>query len=428
MIGVVALVLFCLLLLLRVPVSVSMLMASLIALLAVGRIPLLVLPQMIGHGLGKFELLAVPFFILAAEIMNAGGLTFRIFRFAKALVGWMPGGLAQVNVVASVVFAGLSGTAMADAAGLGRIEIKAMRDADYDAGFACAVTLASCIVGPLVPPSVVMIIYAITAEVSVGAMLLAGVGPGLMLAGLLMGFVYVAAKTGMYHCPIVPASGRDEVIRFLVEGAPALVAPILIVAGIVGGIFTATEAGVAACIYSLAVSLTVYRELTWRRFAQVLVRATLSSAMIMFLIGCASVLAWIVTRERVAAEAAAWIARFSTERWSQLLVINVFLLMVGCLIEGLPALLIMIPVMLPVALQIGVDPVHFGVILVFNILVGIITPPMGVGLFVVASYTGVPFERITRACIPFFIPLLLALMVITFVPELSLWLPRVLLG
>jgi tripartite ATP-independent transporter DctM subunit len=315
-----------------------MVVASLAALLAVGTIPLLVIPQIMIHGLSKFELLAVPFFILAAEIMNAGGLTDRIFRFALALVGWMPGGLAQVNVVGSVVFAGISGTAMADAAGLGRVEIKAMRDAGYDGGFACAVTLASCIIGPLVPPSVVMIIYAITAEVSVGAMLLAGVGPGLVLAALLMIFVFILARSGTYACPVVPLASGRELWRCLLEGAPALIAPLIIMAGIVGGVFTATEAGIAACLYSLLISVFVYRELTLRRLAQVIVRATLSSSMIMFLIACASVMAWLVTREQVAAEAASWVADVSRERWVQLLVIDAFLLVVGCLIEGLPAL------------------------------------------------------------------------------------------
>jgi tripartite ATP-independent transporter DctM subunit len=427
MIGVLALGLFCGLLLLRAPVSVAMLMASLATLLAAGTVPLLVIPQVMIHGLSKFELLAVPFFILAAEIMNAGGLTSRIFRFAKALVGWMPGGLAQVNVVASVVFAGLSGTAMADAAGLGRIEIKAMREAGYDADFACAVTLASCIVGPLVPPSVVMIIYAITAEVSVGAMLLAGVGPGLLLAALLMVFVFGIARSGVFVCPVVPAASAREIGAYLLEGAPALLAPVIIVAGIVAGVFTATEAGIVACVYSLLVATFVYRELTLRSLAQVVVRATLSSSMIMFLIACASVMAWLITREQVAAQAADWIAGLSSEPWLQLLLINLFLLVVGCLIEGLPALLIMIPVLVPVAAEIGVDPVHFGIIMVFNLLIGIITPPMGVGLFVVSSYTGVPVQRIMRACLPFYVPLLMALLIITFMPAFSLWLPEVLL-
>ena len=427
MVGVIVLILFTALLLLRVPVSLSMLMASLAVLVAMGDVPLLVIPQYVIHGLSKFELLAVPFFILAAEIMNAGGLTRRIYAFALACVGWMTGGLAQVNVVASIVFAGISGTAMADAAGLGRVEIKAMRDAGYDPAFSCAVTLASCMIGPLIPPSVVMIVYAITAEVSVGAMLLAGVGPGLFLALVLMTFIYALVKSGRYHCPTTPRPSRRELARVFWQGIPALISPVIIVVGIVSGVFTVTEAGIAACLYSFAVAVLVYRELTVARFARVVVRATLSSSMIMFLISTATVMAWLITREQVAAQAAAWFAGLSGEVWIQLLALNVFLIFVGCMIEGLPALLIMVPVLLPVVQEMGIDPVHFGVILVFNLLIGIITPPMGVGLFVVSNFTGVSIESMVRACVPFLVPLLLTLGVITYVPELTLALPQWLL-
>ena len=427
MIGVIVLALFAVLLVLRVPVSLAMLMASLLVLAAMGDVPLLVIPQFIIHGLSKFELLAVPFFILAAEIMNAGGLTERIYRFARACVGWLPGGLAQVNVVASIVFAGISGTAMADAAGLGRVEIKAMRDAGYDPAFSSAVTLSSCMIGPLIPPSVIMIVYAITAEVSVGAMLLAGIGPGLFLALVMMTFIYALVRSDRVYCPTMARPSRRELSRSFWEGIPALVAPIIIVGGIVGGIFTVTEAGIAACLYSFAVSVLVYREMTVPRFARVVVRATLSSSMIMFLIATATVMAWLVTREQIAAQAAAWFAGLSDHVWVQLLALNVFLLFVGCLIEGLPALLIMVPVMLPVVQGMGVDPVHFGVILVFNLLIGIITPPMGVGLFVVSNFTGVSVDRIVRACVPFLVPLLLTLGVITYVPDLTMFLPRLLL-
>ena len=427
MVGVIVLILFTVLLLLRVPVSLSMLMSSLIVLVAMGDVPLLVIPQYVIHGLSKFELLAVPFFILAAEIMNAGGLTRRIYAFALACVGWMTGGLAQVNVVASIVFAGISGTAMADAAGLGRVEIKAMRDAGYDPAFSCAVTLTSCMIGPLIPPSVVMIVYAITAEVSVGAMLLAGIGPGLFLALVLMTFIYGLVKSGRYHCPTAPRPSRRELARVFWQGLPALITPVIIVVGIISGVFTVTEAGIAACLYSFAVAVLVYHELTVASFTRVVVRATLSSSMIMFLISTATVMAWLITREQVAAQAAAWFAGLSGEVWIQLLALNVFLIFVGCMIEGLPALLIMVPVLLPVVQGMGVDPVHFGVILVFNLLIGIITPPMGVGLFVVSNFTGVSIQSMVRACVPFLVPLLLTLGVITYVPELTLALPRWLL-
>ena len=420
--------LFSVLLLLRVPVAMSMLFASLIVLVAQGEVPLIVVPQFIIAGLTKFELLAVPFFILAAEIMNSGGLTERIFRFALACVGWMRGGLAQVNVVASVIFAGISGTAVADAAGLGRVEVDAMRRAGYDTAFAAAVTLSSSVVGPLVPPSVVMIIYAIVAEVSVGKMLLAGVVPGLLLAAVLMVFIYWLARTGRVECPKTELPTGADFRRALLEGVPALVAPFIILMGIVGGVVTPTEAGVAASVYSFLVSLLIYREMSLDRIRTIIINATLSSAQVMFIIGVATVMSWIITREQSAMQIAQWMTGLTDQVWAQLLMLNVFLLIVGALIEGVPALLVLVPVLLPVAVNLGVDPVHFGVIMVLNIVIGLITPPMGIGLFIMANITGQTVERITVACMPFLVPLLLTLVLVTFVPWLSLWLPTLLMG
>lgn len=416
------------LLLLRVPVVMSMLFASLIVLVVQGEVPLVVVPQFIIAGMTKFELLAVPFFILAAEVMNSGGLTVRIFRFALVCVGRMRGGLAQVNVVASVIFAGISGTAVADAAGLGRVEVEAMRRAGYDTSFAAAVTLSSSVVGPLVPPSVVMIIYAIVAEVSVGKMLLAGVVPGLMLAAVLMIFIYWLARTGRVHCPTVEAPTGAEFRRALWDGLPALLAPIILLMGIVGGVMTPTEAGVAATMYGFLVSLLIYREMSLAKLRTIMVNATLSSAHVMLIIGVATVMSWIITREQSAMQIAQWMTGLTDQVWVQLLLLNLFLLIVGALIEGVPALLVLVPVLLPVAVNMGIDPVHFGVIMVLNIVIGLITPPMGIGLFIMSNITGLSVERITVACLPFLVPLLLALMLVTFVPWLSLWLPTLLLG
>jgi tripartite ATP-independent transporter DctM subunit len=427
MVGFGVLVLFCVLLALRVPISMAMLISSAVILIALADVPLLVIPQYLVHGLSSFEILAVPFFILAAELMNSGGMTQRIFKFGQAAVGWMPGGLAQVNIVGSVIFAGISGTAVADAAGLGRVEIRAMTNAGYDKGFASAVTIASCLIGPLIPPSVIAIIYAIVAEVSVGKMLLAGVGPGLLLAAVLMVFCYFIAKSGRYACPIVPFPSRAEFVRALWEGLPALLAPIFIIALIIGGWLTATEAGVFATFYSLAVSLLIYRELTVRKAVKALVRALLSSGMVMLMIAVASLMSWIVTREQVGLKAAVWFSQLASEQWVQLLWINVFLLIVGTVLEGVPALLVLVPVLLPIALQIGIDPIHFGLILIFNLLIATVSPPMGVVLFVVANYTGLTVGQIVRACLPFFIPLIGTLLIITYIPQVTLWLPNLLI-
>ena len=426
MLGLSVIVLFCALLALRVPVCMSMLVASAAVILLLD-VPLLVIPQYLIHGLSNFELVAIPFFILAAEIMNSGGLTRRIFRFGEVCVGWIAGGLAQVSVVASMIFAGISGTAVADAAGLGRLQVKAMRQAGYDPGFAAAITISASLIGPLIPPSVIGIVYAVAAEVSVGKMLLAGVGPGLLLGATLMVFCYVLARSGRYPCPVRPYPTRREFLAALWQGLPALLAPAVILSLIISGVATATEAGVVATFYSLAVSVLIYRELTWKGFAQVIARSLLSSGMVMFLIATATLMSWIVTREQVGLQAAVWFAGLSDQRWLQLLWINIFLTIVGTVLEGVPALLILVPVLLPIALKIGVDPIHFGIILIFNLLIATVSPPMGVVLFAVANFAGLPMGEIVRALLPFFVPLAATLLLITYVPALTLWLPNLLL-
>lgn len=418
---------FALLLAVSVPVTVAMIASSICVLFYIGSIPYLVVPQFLVEGMTSFELLAVPFFILAAEIMNAGGITRRVFEAALVIAGGIRGGLAQVNVVASVIFAGISGAAVADAAGLGRVEYKAMTENGYDPGFSSAITLASCIIGPLVPPSVILIIFAISAEVSVGRMLLAGIFPGLIVAAILMFYVYWLVVTGRVLCPDVKPVSRKEKARILRNSVPALMAPFIIVFGIVGGIVTVTEAGVAACAYSLLIAVFVYKELTWKKLTQVMMRSTLSTAMVMLLIGAGTVMAWLIVWDQTAAATAEWFSGLTDQLWIQLLIINVFLLVVGCLLEGVPALLILIPVMMPVIERLEIEPVHFGVILILNLLIGIITPPMGLGLFVMSSVTGLPVERVTRASLKFLPPLLLALGIVTYFPAVSLFLPNVFL-
>jgi len=427
MITFIVLGLFALFFLLRIPIAVSMLMVSLIVLIAVVDVPLVVIPQYIVAACSKFEFLAIPFFILAAELMNTTGMTERIFRFASMLTSGMRGGLAQVNVVASVMFAGISGTAVADAAGLGRVELAAMKKAGYDLKFSAGVTLTTCIIGPLIPPSVVSVIYAITAEVSVGRMLLAGVGPGLLLVAATMLTVDWLARTGRVHCPKVPRPGRAEFWRAFLDGLPAVLTPFIILAGIIGGVITPTEAGVAACVYALLVSGLYYRNLTFARLKEAFVRSTIATAMIMMIIAAATVMSFIITREQAAVQLLQWMSGLTEQLWLQLLLFNVFLFFVGTMIEGIPAMLILIPVMLPVATQLGLDPIHFGCILIFNLLIGIITPPMGVGLFILSKITGLTVEDVFKGCVPFLLPLLVCLLLITFVPQVSLFLPNLLL-
>lgn len=421
------LALFAVFFLLNIPIAVSMLMVSMIVLVTVVDVPLVVVPQYIVAAANKFEFLAIPFFILAAELMNSTGVTERIFRFAIMMTSWMRGGLAQVSIMASVIFAGISGTAVADAAGLGRVVIASMNKAGYDTKFSAGLVIATCIIGPLIPPSVVGVIYAVTAEVSVGRMLLAGVGPGLLLAVILMATVWWLARSGRVYCPPVPRPTSAEFRHAVLDGLPAVLTPFIILLGIIGGVITPTEAGVAACVYALMIAGFYYRSLTIVHLKEAFVRTTLATAMIMMIICAATVMAFIITREQAAVSLLQAMSELTGELWIQLLLINGFLLLVGCLIEGIPAMLILIPVMLPVVTHLGLDPIHFGCILIFNLLLGIITPPMGVGLFILSKITGLPVESVFKGCFPFLMPLVLSLLIITFIPQVSLFLPNLLL-
>lgn len=415
---------FCVLLLTGVPVAAAMLAASIAVMVFVEPVPLSIIPTYVVSGINGFELLAVPFFILAAEIMNNGGVTRRIVNAALALVGWMSGALAQVNVVASTIFAGISGAALADLAGLGRLEIKAMTDAGYDLKFSTALTLATCLLGALLPPSIVMIIYAVAAEQSLGKMLLAGVVPGLLVAGALMLYLVVIQRMGLVKFPPVSLPSRRQRALDLVDALPALLAPIIILSGIAFGFVTPTEAAVVACLYCIVVALFIYREMTWSKFVDALRRTIMATSVIMLIIGAAHVFSFIIVRDQGAVVAANWFVALEAPTWVKLIIINLFLFVVGMFIEGVPALLILTPILMPAMQAIGVDPIHFGVILNFNLLIGMLSPPVGIGLFVASNMTGLKVTTVTRAVLPFFIPLGISLALITFVPQLSLALPE----
>jgi tripartite ATP-independent transporter DctM subunit len=359
--------------------------------------------------------------------MNSGGLTNRIIQASLVIAGRIPGGLAQVNIVAAVIFSGISGSALADAAGLGRVQIRSMERAGYDLGFAGAIVASSCVIAPLIPPSIIGVIYAIQAQISVGRMLLAGAVPGLLVALCLMIYVWFLSFSGRAHFPPVQTPRLGEGLRIIVTTLPAIMAPVIILVGLVGGIFTVTETGVCACLYSLLVSLILYRELTWQEFVAMLQRSVLSTGLVMFMIGAGTVLSYLITLDRGLVEAAHWFLSLPGGPTVKLLIINLLLLAAGALIEGIPAMLILIPVLLPVAVALGVDPLHFGIILNFNLLLGLVHPPLGLALFVVANITQLSIEKVTRAMLPFLIPLLVALVIITYVPSLSLWLPDLLL-
>ena len=411
---------------LRVPVSIAIGIASVIALL-MADFPLDVVPRMMTDSVDSYALLAVPFFVLAGNLMNATGITERIFDFARALFGAIRGGLAQVNVAASMIFAGMSGAALADLGGLGAVEMRAMRQNDYPADFSAAVTLASCTIGPIIPPSIVLVVYGLTTETSVGRLFLGGVVPGVVIGIVTMAFIsfYVRRKRTPWGQP-EPFSFGNLWHTFR-RGVLALISPAIIIGAIIGGISTPSEVGAIAAAYALVVGL-IYRELSWSRLKVCLVESVTMTAVIMYLIAVSSIMGWVITTERIAHDAAAIIATNIQSPLLGLLIINVFLLVVGMFLETLPALLIMSSILLPVTQALGVDPVHFGIIICFNLILGIITPPMGIGLFVAARVARVAPEQVLRAILPFLVPLVAGLLVITAFPQLTLWLPNLVFG
>ncbi len=407
-----------------IPVAIALAGSSLLFMLFTSSIPSMVVAHRMVNGVDSFPLLAVPFFILAGALMNSGGITERIFDFARACIGWMRGGLGQVNIGASVIFAGMSGAAVADAGGLGAIEIKAMRDAKYDVDFAVGVTAASSTIGPIIPPSLPMVIYGVVAGASIGQLFAAGFVPGLLMAVALGIMVAIYSRVRGYP--------RDQAFRvgllFSSFGRAflSLMTPVIIIGGILSGAFTPTEAAIAACAWALFLGVIVYRTLTWKRFLRVSFDTIETTAVVLFVVAAASIFAWVLTSNRVPEQFAALILSVSDRPWVLLLLINLILLIVGCFMETVAAITILVPVLMPIALQIGVDPVQFGVIMVLNLMLGLLTPPVGMVLYVLSRVAKVPFERCVSATAPFLIPLVLVLLLVTFVPAITMWLPTLL--
>ena len=409
------------LLLLGVPVAVALGGSSLLYVLAEGATPPLVVLHRMAAGVDSFPLLAVPFFIMSGSLMNSAGITERIYSFATALVGWLRGGLGHVNVVGSVIFAGMSGTAVADAGGLGNIEIKAMRDHGYPLPFAVGLTGASATIGPIIPPSLPMVIYGVMANASVGQLFAAGLIPGLLMALTLMGAVAVTAHRRGFDRD---ARFRWDRLRHAAARAfLPLMTPVLLVGGMTSGAFTPTEAAIAATAYALFLGAAVYRTLTWRSFLRVSMETIETTAVVLLIVAGASIFGWIVTTTRITEEVAGLVLSITDERWAVLLLVNLFLLLVGCFLETVAAITILVPVLLPLMAAIGVDPVHFGLIMVLNLMIGLLTPPVGMVLYILARVSGLSFEQTTRACAPFLIPLFLCLALVTYWEGLVMWLP-----
>lgn len=421
LLGISMFIIFIVLLATSLPVSFSMALSTLAA-LKIGDYPAEVFSNNIVEGVKSYILLAVPFFIVAGNLMNSTGITQRIFDFAYTLVGHIKGGLAQVNIMASVIFAGISGTAVGDQAGLGAVEVKAMKDKGYDRGYSGAITLASSVIGAIIPPSVPLIVYAFLAEVSVARLFVAGLIPGLLIALALMIHVNVTVRRGIIKAPSEESFDIKKLWHGFKDGFFAVIAPFIILGGILTGLVTPTEAGVLAIIYSLIVA-AIYRSLTFKNILKTLKSSVKSTALIMFLIGVGTAMGWIISAERLPILMSEGLLTITENKYLMLLIINVILLGLGMVLEGIPIKLIMLPILLPICDMLGIDRIHFGIVMSYNLLLGMITPPVGLGLYVMSSVAKVSFEKIVKETLPFYIPLFAALVLITYFPSLSLWLP-----
>ena len=421
---VIFLIAFVLLLVIGVPISISIGASAVLGCLSLGY-PLVVIGQKMVSGIDSFLLIAVPLFILAGNLMNAGKITEKIFDTAKELVGWIPGGLGHANVVASIIFAGMSGSAVADAGGLGAIEMEAMKKNGYDEDFAGAVTAASSVIGPIFPPSIPLIIYGSVASVSVDQLFMGGVVPGLLMGVLLMVMVLYFAIVRRYERH--PFRLRALIRQFL-GSIPALITPVIILCGFVVGWFTPTEASSIAVIYSLLIALFLYRTLDWKSFKKCLKDSAISSANTLFIIGTSTLFTYVMAMEGISRQFADVILGISSNPNVVLLVINVLLRVLGMVMEPGAILTLMLPVLLPIANGLGLDLVHFGVMVVLNLMIGQVTPPFGVCLFVISDVNKLKLERLYRSILPFLVPLILTLILVTYIPGIVTALPNALLS
>ncbi len=396
------------------------------AFLLIAGIPGIVIPQKVAMAVNSFPLLAAPLFILMGNLMNSSGVSYRIFDFARAVVGWMRGGLCQANIIGSVIFAGMSGSAVADAAGLGTVEIEAMKKEGYDAETAAAITAASATIGPIIPPSLPMIVYGVAAETSIGGLFIAGVIPGLLMAVALMLMVrHLAIRRNL---PRHPFEGLRALWVAFRRAFWALMAPVVLFGGLFSGIFTPTEAAAVAVTYALVLGLFVYRDFKLADLPRIVLDTVETTGVVMALVMTASLLGYCISVSRLPQEFGATLTSFTTNPLVYLLIVNVLLLVVGCFMEALAAMLVLIPILVPPAMALGIDPLQFGLIFVLNLMIGTITPPVGVVLYVTAKVADVPFENLVKAVLPYLVPLFAVLAMITLWPPLTTWLPKLLLG
>ncbi|QDY70974.1 TRAP transporter large permease [Qingshengfaniella alkalisoli] len=409
-----------------VPIAIAII-ATLLSFMAMGEAPyaLRIVAAEMFKGLNSFPLLAIPLFVLAGEVMNESGITGRIIAFANVLVGRLRAGLALVNIWASVIFAGLSGSAVADTSAIGRVFIPEMEKHGYDRSFAAALTAASSVIGPIIPPSIPVIIYAlIVSGVSVPALFMGGVVPGLLLAVFLSVYVMltVKIKPGYEASDLVTKPARQAVF----EGILPLLMPVFVVGSILAGVVTPTEAASFAVAYALVLGVLVYRNIKLSSLPRIFRDAMLDSAVILIIIAAVAAANWLLTYNRVPNMLTDWVLTNVDSRTTFLIAVILLFLFVGLFLEGIAAMLVLVPILHPIAVGMGVDPVHFGILVIFNLMIGLITPPLGLCLFVAEGVAGVGMARLTRSILPFFFVEVLVLIILTFVPETVTWLPRTL--
>ena len=420
-------ILWFVLIMLGVHVGYALIMSSLFFFTVSGSLNLVpfALEQMF-NGVNSQTLLAVPFFVLAGNLMNGGGVTTRIFDFAASMIGHKKGGLAHVNVLASLIFSGMSGSALADAGGLGQLEIKSMKDAGFDEGFAGGITAASCIIGPLVPPSTPLIIYAVLANQSVEKLFMAGFLPGLLTtAALMIMCAYLAHKR---NYPSEPKRSWGYRLNSFKKSFWALLTPIIILFGIFTGYFTPTEAAVVAALYTMILGFFVYKELTLKSFFKICLDSIKTSGTIVLMILGVTLFQFVISREQMPQAIAAFFTSNVDSKLMLLLMINIVLLILGTCIDALPLQMILVPILLPAVLAYGINPIQFGVVVIFNLMIGILTPPMGTALFVVSRVGNMQFKTLVKGVLPFLIPLIITLILLNVFLQITLFLPTLLTG
>jgi tripartite ATP-independent transporter DctM subunit len=406
------------------PIALAIGIAVIVAVVGFSPLPDIGVVQRFVTGVDSFVLLAIPLFILTGRLMNSGGITDRIFDFAKDVVGHIRGGLAHANVLASMLFAGMSGSAVADAGGLGAVEIKAMREQGYPAPMAAGLTAASSSIGPIIPPSIPMVLYGALAEVSVGKLFLGGIIPGALMGLSLMGVI--ALQSRWYEYPRSARATLRQIAGSFRHALLSLLTPVIIVGGILAGIFTPTEAAAVAAVYAFGLCFFVYRTIALRDVPGILVETLAVTAVVTFIIATTAGFSWLLVLDQVGDRLVGGVTALTQNPYLILLLLNIVMLMLGAVMEAGVVLILLTPIVVPLVTSVGIDPVHFGVIMVLNLMLGVVTPPIGMSLFVTSEVSGVPVETLMRATIPFLIPLFLTLLVVTYFAGIVMFIPNLL--